>query len=93
MRDQAHLVTGSFDEVVTRLSRVSTAQMSGESVQEIKEMESHEQRGTARDKCASYLLHACGNRGHIARMCDVNRNQGSAQLDQRRLQETVLALQ
>lgn len=37
LRDQAQLITGSFDEVVSQLSRVSNAQMTSEAVREVYE--------------------------------------------------------
>lgn len=69
LRDQAHIITGSYDEVVTRLGRLSAAQMPREGVREIVENKD----GGMAERYATYLCHACGKRGHIARYCTVKR--------------------
>lgn len=67
LRDQAHIITGSYDEVVTRLGRLSAAQITREGVREIEE----NHNGGMEERYASYLCHSCGKRGHIARYCKV----------------------
>lgn len=37
IRDQAHVITGSYDEVVTRLGRLSAAKIPWEGVRELEE--------------------------------------------------------
>lgn len=63
LRDQAQLIAGYFDEVVTQLSRVAGAQMAREFVREFNEGEQEY------NKYASYICYQCGERGHIARKC------------------------
>lgn len=62
--DQAHLVAGSFDDVVSKISRITAAQMTGEPVCGVGEDDS---QGNDDDRCANYILPACQTGGHIAR--------------------------
>ena len=76
LRDQAQLITGSFDEVVSRLSRVSGAQLSRESVREISEEKTNNTSIMdleKKERYANYLCHSCGERGHISRYCHKNK--------------------
>lgn len=62
LRDQSHVITRSYDEVITRLGRLSAAQIPREGVREIEE----KQKGGQKERYASYLCQACGKRGHTA---------------------------
>eukprot|EP00171_Calliarthron_tuberculosum_P002217 IDg2217t1 len=68
LRDQAHLVSGTFDEVVSRLSRVSAAQMSREDIREVNEEVSPGSFNApmTSNSYANYICHYCQVKGHIA---------------------------
>lgn len=76
LREQAHLVTGTYDEVATRLGRLSTAQVIRETVQEMSEDTPRSVLGVEDNRYATYLCHFCGNRRHIARDCVKKKTKG-----------------
>lgn len=75
LQDQAVLVTGEFDTVVSSVSRLSAAQPSihRESVRYTAETPDTTQntasRGSSTDRFAHFKCHACQQMGHIARHC------------------------
>ncbi len=71
-RDQAHLITGSFDEIVSRLRRLSSAQVHREAVREVSETVNDAAGGSSStaNKYATHICHYCQKRGHIARHCE-----------------------
>lgn len=79
LRDQADLVSGSFEVVASRLSRLSTAaQARGEHVSEVSE--GPVVSGTATytvggGQFANVSCHYCGFKGHIARFCPKKRSE------------------
>lgn len=72
LQDHAKLVSGSFDEVVSRVSSLSSAQSSRvEVVREIKEDR------TPTDRFANVQCHYCQNLGHIS--CDCEKKKSDKQ--------------
>lgn len=68
-------MVGSFDEVVTGLSRFFAPRMSHVNVPEVEE-ELKEVAGpnAGADRCARYTCHFCGECGNIAQVCKKNTN-------------------
>ena len=91
LQDQAKLVSGSFDEVVSRVSTLSTAKFHrSEIVRELRENEKVEEKGVgmqlSTDRFASFRCHYCQRLGHISRDCEKKRayrvKQGKGRTDQ-----------
>lgn len=105
IQDQAILITGGFDEVVSKLSNLSSTQLlRGESVREVKELSSADQeQSTAKErqrssalpgdanKWASVKCHYCGELGHISRTCEKNMADKKAQGNARAGQQSPAA--
>lgn len=75
LQDQAKLVSGTFDEVVSRVSSLSSARNSRvESVREIREdaqaASGQENRNSQVDRFAHVRCHYCQKLGHISRDCE-----------------------
>lgn len=83
-RDQSHLITGSFDEVVIRLSRASIAQLIRGQVPETCEQPGIEGREETESRFANFFCHRCGRRGHNARRCVRKRHEGKVKRDPHR---------
>ncbi len=75
MKDQAHLISGSFDVVVSKLGCLSTALQNKEHVREISESSTDRSSNgggaVASDsgQFAHVTCHYCSEKGHIARFC------------------------
>lgn len=92
LQDQAKLVSGTFDEVVSRVSTLSTAKgHRSEMVREVREnghtkKQQGEIQGTA-DRFANIRCHYCQRLAHISRDCEKKKNdrvkQGKGMADQR----------
>lgn len=88
LQDQAVLVMGDFDTVVSSISRLSTAQQSfhREQVREVIESAGggpSQSSGNAGNRFAHVKCHYCSQLGHIARYCDKKKaadkaNEGNA---------------
>ena len=82
LQDQAKLVSGTFDEVVSRVSSLSTAQITPfEKVREIREEDKQAVHDGASqstvgavDRFAHVRCHYCQKLGHISRGCDKNKS-------------------
>ena len=92
LQDQAKLVSGTFDEVVSRVSTLSTAKgHRPEMVREVREngqtKEEFNGMQLATDRFANFRCHYCQRLGHISRDCEKKRNdrftQGKGNPDQR----------
>ncbi len=77
LRDQANLISGSFDVVSSRLSRLSTAaQVRGEQVREAVEdaiANTPRPSPSGSGQFAHVTCYFCGKKGHIARYCEEKR--------------------
>ncbi len=80
LRDQANLISGSFDVAASRLSRLSTAaQVRGEQVREVLEgtvKKGNDSSGPSlgREEQFSHVTcYFCGEKGHIARHCEAKK--------------------
>lgn len=73
LKDQANLITGSFDVVVSKLGVLSTAAQNREFVREVAEVPvqkpSNYSGNGSYNRFAHVICHYCSQRGHIARFC------------------------
>lgn len=80
LKVQTRLTTKSIDNVITTISRLSSAQFIRK---HIREVELHPSQAAPEGfadgkeaRYANYLCHFCGKRGHITRDCEYKRVQG-----------------
>lgn len=79
LRDHAHLVTGSFDKGVTRLGRVSVAQIFLEHILEV--FKTDNRKFNVKHRFSIHFCNLCGKRGQIARDCEKKDALGSGRRD------------
>lgn len=68
LRDKAQLVTGTFDKVVKRVSRVSTAQALRKQIQGVVDGVGQSSQPTGGNRYKNYLCHFCEKWGFLP--CD-----------------------
>lgn len=90
LKDQVHLVTGSFGEVVTSWRRLFHAQIVWESVPEIPEEIHSTAEVASENRYWNYLCHFCGCHDHIDHGCTQKRTQGKEARDPPKAQELIL---
>ena len=71
IQDQAALIPGGCDEVVSRLAALSTTQGYKENVRQVNEGTSE----TGRNRWANVRCHFCSELGHISRHCPKKRDE------------------
>lgn len=89
LKDQAHLVAGTYDVVVARLECLSSAQVVRETVREMRDDTPHSVIGVEDNRYATHLRHFCGIgiRGHIAQDCVKKKTEGKETRDMSAVRE------